>query len=280
MVKTNVSFSEKLLFASLVYTCIFVNFDGGALPPILDLLKDSLGIPPAQQGLLGGMAYIGLTVACPLAGPVLQRVPTRLILIVSITLNSFFCFLFGLAPSRVYAFLARFGVGFTHSIIVVYNPVWVDCHAPRSYATTWLSFIQASAPLGIMIGYCVSGYLSQVFHVSWRLAFYIQGVALIPPLLVFLFAPTSALSISDEEDDDPDFDQKMDVNMLQQTTRSDDGPPAPARARAGSTMAAMVIVRSISRMAKLRCQPIKKSWQWRCSRRHTPMAHMLLLNPP
>eukprot|EP00301_Raphidiophrys_heterophryoidea_P027337 c9608_g1_i2.p1 GENE.c9608_g1_i2~~c9608_g1_i2.p1 ORF type:complete len:506 (-),score=72.55 c9608_g1_i2:88-1605(-) len=191
------------------------------------------------------MAYIGLTVACPLAGPVLQKVPTRLILIVSVALNSFCCFLFGLAPSRPYAFLARFGVGFTHSIVVVYNPVWVDCHAPKSFATTWLSFIQASAPLGIMIGYCVSGYLSQVFHKSWRLAFYIQGLALIPPLLVFLFAPTSVLSISDEADEPETINREsIDAKMLH-APRSD---ASTTRSRSGS--AAMVIVRSISLMGQ------------------------------
>eukprot|EP00298_Acanthocystis_sp_HF-20_P012307 c19825_g1_i1.p1 GENE.c19825_g1_i1~~c19825_g1_i1.p1 ORF type:complete len:568 (+),score=202.11 c19825_g1_i1:93-1706(+) len=236
------------VFVSLIFASIFINFDGGALPPILDLLERDLGVLPAQQGALGAIVYLGLTVACPIAGPILQKYPIRIVLMISFILNIAFCFLFALSPNSLFAFISRGGVGFTQSILVVYFPVWIDFHAPAAHATTWMSFMQASAPLGIMVGYCVSGYLAQVFHASWRLAFVVQGFLLLPPFLVITFTPLKLLSISSdsaETIEEKELEEEGNSQIFV-GPKSDD---AVSFERPRSQSAAMVFVQGLSQTA-------------------------------
>lgn len=227
---------EVIFFCVVVYTSVIINLDGGALPPILDKLEESLGVKPAEQGLLGGIVYIGLTLACPFVAIFVQRYPIRLILPTSVAVNAFFCFLFGISPNVHYAYIARTGVGFTQALFVVYCPVWTDVHAPRRYATTWMSVIQSSCPLGIMLGYCISGVMAQVLGLSWRLIFIFQSFCLIPSVVFFLFSPTHLLTVKPSE-----LDKE---NMIDGIEKSDDPAPAVVRLRSRSTAA--VVLDSIS----------------------------------
>jgi sugar phosphate permease len=114
---------------------------------------------------------------------------------VSLLLNLIAVIFFGLTPeSWTYALTgARFLIGVTQSFLAIFCPVWVDVYASRSKQTQWFSGLQASVPIGIMVGYLL-GYAAIWIKAAnegdeecfggrldcWRLPFIVQAILTVP----------------------------------------------------------------------------------------------------
>ena len=106
----------------------------------------------ASQGLLGGIVYLTISAACPIAGALFTSTSARPVLIGSIAANNCFLVLFALTPTRwgslsTTIFIAsRAAVGFTQSFLCIYSPLFgqlfgVSCCQLGNYlASTWLLF--------------------------------------------------------------------------------------------------------------------------------------------
>eukprot|EP00128_Syssomonas_multiformis_P018483 Colp12_sorted_trinity150504_noHs@25141 len=178
----------RWMFTLLIMIQVMLNYDSGAIPAGLSDIKRQFNLSYVEDGLLGSLVYVGLTVSCLISGPLLQRFKPKRVVAFTLSLNAGFCLLFAAAPNTVALMFSRVGVGMSHAFMVIYTPVWVDEFAPRESCTLWMSLGQAGAPLGIMLGYLVSGIVSAQGG-NVRIAFFIQTALLIPLILILYFVP-------------------------------------------------------------------------------------------
>ena len=76
--------------------------------------------------------------------------------------------------------------------------MWVDVFAHSKSNTIWLTILQASVPLGIVIGYCMTAVLDA--HGGWRLSYYIQTGLYI--LMFFILLIVKRKYVEEEDKDD------------------------------------------------------------------------------
>jgi hypothetical protein len=115
--------------------------------------------------------------------------------------------LFALTPSGSSSLLVLFRglVGFTQVVICIYSPLWTDSHAPSQTRATWMSYLQASVPLGVMSGYVLataSLWLSDrsrqcPLFACWRWPFVIQVVLVTPLIAGLFFVPDNDIALDD-----------------------------------------------------------------------------------
>jgi MFS family permease len=179
-------------FAVIVFITMGVNFDSGAVPAILDTMRSVFNMQPVELGLLGGLQYLGLTIMCPIAGHLLQTYGKRRVLSTCLLLNTVCCLGFALSVWKWMLLLCRVGIGMTQAIFVVYAPVWVDDFAAEGQAATWMAILQASMPLGVMVGYTTAGFLVNA-GLSWRWVILIQVMLLTLPTIGSFFVPKKYL---------------------------------------------------------------------------------------
>ena len=82
----------------------------------------------ALAGVLGGVVYLSLSAACPVAGIFFRKYDSKMVLGIAMTLNNVFMLFFALTPIRVagdyskYVLIsARAAVGFTQAFLSIYG---------------------------------------------------------------------------------------------------------------------------------------------------------------
>eukprot|EP00946_MAST-07B_sp_MAST-7B-sp1_P002125 g2125.t1 len=202
--------SKSSVFTALLFAQILVYAEAGAIPALLDRLTAAFSLTYYQQGLLGGVVYVGISIGAPFASFAYHAYEPKHVLIVSLVLNLVAVIFFGLTPETwTYALTgARFLIGATQSFLAIFCPVWVDVYASRRQQTQWFSGLQASVPIGIMVGYllgyaaiwikaankgdeeCFSGRLD-----CWRLPFIAQAIFTAPLIIRLGLMSKASLNI-------------------------------------------------------------------------------------
>lgn len=152
----------KIIFLMMASLGIIINLDGGAVPAALIQIEETFALNALELGLIGALVYLGIAMGSLTVGPMLRHISPRRATQVTLFLNTFATAMFGSAPggSKVTLLTFRFFIGFLQAVPAVYFPVWVDEFGPDDARTSWMAVIQAGAPLGITIGYVLSGGLS------------------------------------------------------------------------------------------------------------------------
>ncbi|GLE00648.1 hypothetical protein PINS_up009405 [Pythium insidiosum] len=197
------------LFKFLIITQVVVYLEAGAIPCLLDQLSVDLDMSATQQGALGGVVYFALSAASPLFAYCMHRFNPQHILGASLVLNNFATLMLALTPTG-YSFsaymmiAARALIGFTQAFPCIYTPLWVDEYAPREKVAGWMSYLQGSVPMGVMLGYFV-GTVANWFvpeeyrwFQTWRWPFVVQFVAMCPIMIAVFFVPKKHLVIRSE----------------------------------------------------------------------------------
>ncbi|TMW57839.1 hypothetical protein Poli38472_014442 [Pythium oligandrum] len=197
------------LFKYLIITQVFIYLEAGAIPCLLDQLSVDLHMSATQQGALGGVVYFSLSAASPLCAYLLHRFNPRHVLGASLVLNNLATLVLALTPTG-YAFsanlmiIARALIGFTQSFPCIYTPLWVDEYAPREKVAGWMSYLQGSVPMGVMLGYFVgtvaNWFVPESFRwfQTWRWPFLVQFIAMCPIMIAIFFVPKKHLIIRSE----------------------------------------------------------------------------------
>ena len=122
--REEVSEAKKVnrLFIIIVFLEIAVNYDSGAVPAVLQFIVGDFQMKPAEQGLLGGLQYLGLTLMAPVAGKLLSTYNAKKTIIASLVFNIAFCALFAMAPTKGTLLFCRLGIGMTQTPLVVFAP--------------------------------------------------------------------------------------------------------------------------------------------------------------
>jgi MFS family permease len=181
---------RRLVFTLIILCQAVTNFDNGAVAATIGEggpLTGGLGLSHVEEGSLGSVIYIGSTIGCAMTSLLFGKYSAKNLMWVFMAINTGFEVMFAASPNFITACISRFFVGYSHAVLVVYAPVWVDEFAPKESSTTWMSLIQAGAPIGIMLGYVVAGIVTATAADQWRWIFYGQSAALgLMTLLLFL----------------------------------------------------------------------------------------------
>jgi MFS family permease len=202
--------SKSSVFTALLFAQVLVYAEAGAIPALLDRLSAAFSLTYYQQGLLGGVVYVGISLGAPFASFAYHKYEPKSVLMVSLLLNLISVIFFGLTPESWPLALtgARFLIGVTQSFLAIFCPVWVDVYASRSKQTQWFSGLQASVPIGIMVGYLL-GYAAIWIKAAnegddecfggrldcWRLPFIVQAILTVPLVVRFSLMSKASLNI-------------------------------------------------------------------------------------
>eukprot|EP01038_Epipyxis_sp_PR26KG_P014548 gene14548-19530_t len=196
------------LFRYLLLANFFQYLEAGAVPALLLQLSEAFGMNSGQQGLLGGVVYLSISLGGPVAGYLLRHFDHKRVLSITITLNLILTLIWALTPvNQTYSnsmFIAvRFCMGFTQCVVCVFLPLWTNENAPRLNRTTWMSYLQASVPFGVMTGYIIASVVILFVNKSgvcfslqcWRWPFLIEVMLLTPICIGVYFIPKEHISI-------------------------------------------------------------------------------------
>lgn len=209
MMKSNKKVTHAYLFKYLLLANFLQYLEAGAVPALLLSLSNSFEMNSGQQGLLGGVVYLSLGIGGPIAGYLLHMNNHKTIVVTSVACNMIFTLLWAMTPVGYtyssYIFIAlRFFMGLCQSIVCVFLPLWTNQNAPKETRTSWMSYLQASVPLGVMMGYIIASIsisLSQnstvcLHLLCWRWPFLVEIILLVPLYSLLYFVPSDHLAIS------------------------------------------------------------------------------------
>ncbi|KAG6948888.1 hypothetical protein JG687_00015207 [Phytophthora cactorum] len=150
--------SCEYLFKFLVLTQVFMYLEAGAVPSLLQQFTLTFRLSPQEQGLLGAIVYISISLASPWCSTLFRRFDPRQLLGVSLVLNNLAVLGLACTPtstwySKSLLISLRGFVGLTQAFSCVYSPLWVHDYAPKAKRGTWMSYLQGAVPVGITLGY-------------------------------------------------------------------------------------------------------------------------------
>lgn len=171
-------------------------------------LSESFEMGPGKQGLLGGVVYLSLGVGGPFAGYLLRKYEHKTVISCAVAANMFFTVIWAFTPiGETYStdmFIAvRFLMGLCQCVICVFLPLWTNENAPKETRTAWMSYLQASVPFGIMMGYIIASILTSISNknntcfglLCWRWSFLIEVMLLSPLYLGLYFIPKEDIAV-------------------------------------------------------------------------------------
>jgi MFS family permease len=198
--KPDVDWSKRryifLLFASMN---LLLNYDTGVIPASLIQIKREVNMSFQEQAALGSLVYLGLSSASLIVSTVFQQFSAARTIVLMLVLNVGFCLMFSFSFNLYLMYVARIGMGFTQAFCVIYGPVWINEFSPPQSTTRWMGLLQAAVPLGIMLGYTVSGTIINFFsdYISWRFSIQLQAFLELPIIICLAFADHSEIDITE-----------------------------------------------------------------------------------
>ena len=111
---------------------------------------------------------VPLCALCSFGGSLLQRYQAKWLVLVGLTVDVLSIAVLAYTQDATICILSRFVLGLAQAYLIMFLPVWIDEFSPEENSTTWMSIAQAGVPMGIMIGYLISGFLAANTTWSWR----------------------------------------------------------------------------------------------------------------
>jgi MFS family permease len=200
--------NEVLVYLMLAQSIVFT--EAGSLPALLIPLTTDFNLTFPQQGFLGGIVYLGIAVGAAAMAGVFKRFSAHRVLTASIATTAAMILVFGLVPAGAPNLLifVRFCIGFGQATLSIFSPVWIERFAPKQHATKWMSWLQITVPLGIMVGYLFGwgavalqtgvGPGKACFNdtfACWRVSFVVQAALIAPVVYRFMRLDPSCLDV-------------------------------------------------------------------------------------
>ena len=123
--------SAAYVFNYMLITQIILYFESGAVPCLLEQMSVAADMSADDQGKLGGIVYLALSIASPFCGYLFKMYNPKIVLGCSLVFNNLFILLFACTPmnksySSTMLIASRALIGFTQAFVSVYSPLWVD----------------------------------------------------------------------------------------------------------------------------------------------------------
>ena len=97
----------------------------------------------------------------------------KFILIISLVLNAFCLFTFGMTDVRWIQFANRIVVGIFQAYISIYLPVWCDQFGMGNKKSIMISLIQAGSTIGVVTGYFITFQIKKKSKVNMIISYHI-----------------------------------------------------------------------------------------------------------
>lgn len=178
----------RVVFLLFLVTDVLLSVDSGALPVALPSLTAQFHLSRFGQGSLGALTPAGFAVATTMVGLLLQRHSPRALLVAGLAVTAVCSATFSGSPNAALLFLSRAGYGLAYAVFFVFVPVWITIFAPEDRATSWISVMQAGAPVGAVIGMACGGVIANA-EISWRFTFLAQSLAIAMCMIAFSAVP-------------------------------------------------------------------------------------------
>lgn len=184
--------------------------ESGVVPALLLQLTSSFNMRAGEQGLLGGIVFLSLSLGSPIAGFLLHHFDQQMVVGISIIANAVLTLLWAMTPvnhrySTLLFISIRALMGFTQAFFVVYIPLWTNENSPRSSKTRWMGYYQMTVPIGIITGYFLSSIVLSLSNpidplmcgnlLCWRWPLLVEVVLLLPIAVIFLQLPRDVANI-------------------------------------------------------------------------------------
>jgi MFS family permease len=154
-------------------------------------IRQELGLTDTQLGILTGLAFsLVYTLAAVPIARLADRGSRKLVIVVCLAVWSLMTAACGLATGFVALVLLRMGVALGEAGCVPATQALLADHYPRDQRARAIATWQLVFPLGTLIAFAASGWLSDLF--GWRIAFALLGLAgllLAPIVWVGLIEP-------------------------------------------------------------------------------------------
>jgi MFS family permease len=197
---------------------ILTSYDSGAFSASLGVdrgIAEDLRLNIVDEGALGSIVFIGNTIGCAVAGVLFARYDAKAVLTWSMTAHAVASLCFALSPSFAVSLAVRLVVGFTLAFVVVYSVVWADTFAPKERATLWMASMNIGVPIGMLLGFFVGGFMVPHLEASWRWAFLVKVIVMVPAVVMLHRADRATLA----EEVDPVDARRAPVAGLERVTK-------------------------------------------------------------
>lgn len=185
----NVGALMCIFSTSILGVQAFMSYSGGATPAALPAIQaTNPGLTQFEISLLGSLDKIGQVIASPLWGRALQRVPTKVLLVIGLIANAGFSLQFGFVSAKYSMFLSKFMQGCTESQQIVWGNLWTESRAPRHLLSTWMNLGGVAAGVGTAVGQAVAGF-SITAGLPYCVAYVVQAAGLTLLWVGLLFTP-------------------------------------------------------------------------------------------
>jgi MFS family permease len=191
--KAPITLSRKMrwiVYFILLYISIVMELDQGVLSSTTDSLSKDMELNDSQLGGLGSMVFLGKSIGCLIFFTLINKLNRKYMLLVTSFLTILSLILTTQTKNLALLYICRIVVGIAQSYLGIYSPVWADQFGIHKYKSIILSLQHLSSSLGYLFGYVMGIWL------GWVLAFYVQNIMLLIPIVILIFISDKFFSMS------------------------------------------------------------------------------------
>ena len=191
--KAPITLSRKMrwiVYFILLYISIVMELDQGVLSSTTDSLSKDMELNDSQLGGLGSMIFLGKSIGCLIFFTLINKLNRKYMLLVTSFLTILSLILTTQTKNLAILYICRIVVGIAQSYLGIYSPVWADQFGIHKYKSIILSLQHLSSSLGYLFGYVMGIWL------GWVLAFYVQNIMLLIPIVILIFISDKFFSMS------------------------------------------------------------------------------------
>ena len=178
------------LFSILIYLTLVMELDQGILSSSTDALAKDIDLNSNELGGLGSMVFLGKSLGCLLFFSLINKLNRKYMLLITTFFLILSLILTTQTKNLTLLYFSRIIAGLTQSYFGIYFPVWADQFGIHKYKSIILSLQHLSSSLGYLFGYVMGIWL------GWVLAFYVQNIMLLIPIVILIFISDKFFSMS------------------------------------------------------------------------------------
>src|SRR3954469_3993353 len=171
----------------LILTALnFFNYiDRSILFAVQPLVQHEFHLSDKQVGLLSSAFFIFYMVAAPFIGPLVDRYPRKLIIVIGAMVWSGATLLTALTHDYQTLFIRHVIVGVGEATFVTVTPSYIADLFPEHQRGRMLAVFYLAIPVGSALGYILGGWLGPTH--GWRMPFYVGAAPGIVLAIVMMF---------------------------------------------------------------------------------------------
>jgi len=188
----------KLTLAFLACMQLIMYFDRGVVAAVLPMVKENWELTSTEEGIIASAFTIGFMIVSPLWANLAMKFRVNKVISVGNYMFAIAAILGGVfgdvSKGRnsywgyVLFVISRVVVGLGESAIISLVVTIVDDISPKKYKSTYMSIFMCTTPVGVALGYGVSG-IVMAYIDYWQLVFYVEGVIMFCLTTLCMFVP-------------------------------------------------------------------------------------------